>query len=382
MPPRIVLFGATGFTGRLVAAALVRRGVALSDLLLAGRDAGRLAQVAAEMPGQSRPAQGRPDTAVVDARDEAGPAGLLRRGDVLVTTVGPFARVGGPAVRAAVTAGAAYLDCTGEPAFLRRVFEHDGPAAEAAGVALLPAFGYDYVPGNLAAGLALQGAGGRARRVEIGYFVTGGPFAASGGTRASGAGMVLAPGFAWRGGRLVEERLAARLRHFEVAGRRRPAVSIGGSEHLALPRLTELAPQLAEVGVYVGWAGRLSRAAQLSSAVLSAGATLPGVRRRLTAAGERLLPGSTGGPDEAGRAGARSLAVAEAYDERGSQCARVVVEGPNGYDLTGELLAWGALVARAGGVSGAGALGPVDGLGLDRLVRGCAEVGLTVTSSA
>ena len=56
-------------------------------------------------------------------------------GDVLISTVGPFARWG----EAAINAGATYFDSTGEPAFIRRVFDHHGPRAAAAGSALLTA---------------------------------------------------------------------------------------------------------------------------------------------------------------------------------------------------------------------------------------------------
>ena len=56
---------------------------------------------------------------------------LVGEGDVLVTTVGPFAKWGEPAVRAAITARAAYIDSTGEPAFIRRVFQNHGADREA-----------------------------------------------------------------------------------------------------------------------------------------------------------------------------------------------------------------------------------------------------------
>ena len=52
---------------------------------------------------------------------------LVERGDVLVSTVGPFARWGEPAVQAAIATGAHYLDSTGEGSFIREVFERFGP---------------------------------------------------------------------------------------------------------------------------------------------------------------------------------------------------------------------------------------------------------------
>ena len=53
------------------------------------------------------------------------------------------------------------------------MFERYGPVAEQAGIGMLTAFGYDWVPGNLAGGLALERAGELATRVDVGYFITG-----------------------------------------------------------------------------------------------------------------------------------------------------------------------------------------------------------------
>ena len=109
-----------------------------------------------------------------DVTDPRSVRGLLGRGDVLVTTVGPFLRLGQAAVDAAVDAGAVYLDSTGEPPFVRRRLRaRTAVRAAATGAALIPAFGLDYVPGNLAAALALAEAGGRAHRVDVGYSLDG-----------------------------------------------------------------------------------------------------------------------------------------------------------------------------------------------------------------
>jgi hypothetical protein len=89
-----------------------------------------------------------------------------------------------------------------------------------------------------------------------------------------------------------------------------------------------------------------------------------------------LVKGSTGGPDAAARAKIRSIIVAEAHDPAGTLLARVRLEGINFYDFTGRILAWGAQTAAAGGLQRTGALGPVDGFGLDALEAGCAEAGL------
>jgi len=84
---------------------------------------------------------------------------LIGAGDVLVSTAGPFLKVGRSAVEAAVDAGAIYLDSSGEPPFIRQVFAEYGPRAERTGAVLLTAFGYDYVPGKPRRGARARGAG-------------------------------------------------------------------------------------------------------------------------------------------------------------------------------------------------------------------------------
>jgi short subunit dehydrogenase-like uncharacterized protein len=364
MAGRVVLFGATGFTGELTARALAARG---SRPLLVGRDADRLHALAEQL--------GELETAVVDATAPdaaASLAALAEPGDVLVCTVGPFIRWGEPGVQAALASGAHYVDSTGEPPFIRSVFERHGAAAHAAGCGLLTAFGYDYVPGNLAGALALREAGERAVSVDVGYFVGGGGSAgglASGGTRASSIGMLAEAGYAFRDGRLVSERMARRVR--ELDGR--PAISIGATEQFALPRIH---PGLRDVSVWLGWFGSASRPLQALSAAVGLATKLPGARSALDATAGRLIRGSTGGPDAARREQSHSRVVAMAADAGGRPLATVRLRGSNPYDFTAEMLAWAALRATAGGLQGAGALGPVDGFGLDALEQGVAEAGI------
>jgi short subunit dehydrogenase-like uncharacterized protein len=256
------------------------------------------------------------------------------------------------------------------------VFERYGPAAERAGSGMLTAFGYDWVPGNLAGALALRGAGRQAVRIDVGYFITGGSREGmSGGTRASLVGVIAEPSFAWRDGRIVTERGARRMREFEVDGRRQPAVSVGASENFTLPRI---APKLREVNTYLGWFGPMSRAMQGMSLAGSALFKVPGTSSLFEKAADRLVKGSTGGPDEQARAKSRSHIVGAAYDAAGHQLSEVHLAGVNGYDFTARILAWGAARVAAGGLHGTGAIGPVDGFGLSRLRAACEQAGLSV----
>ena len=163
------------------------------------------------------------------------------------------------------------------------------------------------MPGNLAGALAIAGGGATVTRVDVGYFIVpagdgdGGVGAGdvSGGTRASAAGAMLAPGFAFRDGRIVTERGAAHIRDFPVAGASRPAFSLGASESFALPRLAD---RIRDVDVFLGAAGPATRPLALFSAGSSLVTRIPGVRPGLEAVLSRVVTGSTGGPDAATRA--------------------------------------------------------------------------------
>lgn len=363
MAGRIVVFGATGYTGRLVSEALVARG---QRPTLAGRDPRRLRVLAEELGGI--------ETAVADVARPETVAALVERGDVLVSTVGPFARWGGPALDAAIGAGAHYVDSTGEPSFIRRVFEREGPRAEEAGCGLLTAMGYDWVPGNLTGALALREAGDGATGVRIGYFFSGkvGGEAASGGTKASAMGVFIDPQYGWHGGRLVDEP-GSRVHRFEIGGRLKPAISSGSSEAFALPRIH---PGLRDVDVCIGWFGGASRVMSLAGRGMSAAARVPGVRPAAHSVVARFVKGSTGGPSAEYRQLSGSEIVAEALDPAGRVLAEARVRGANGYSFTGAMIAWAAERAAAGGLQGVGALGPVDGFGLDALEQGAAEAGI------
>ncbi|MGH2949603.1 MAG: saccharopine dehydrogenase NADP-binding domain-containing protein, partial [Solirubrobacteraceae bacterium] len=253
MAARIVVFGATGYTGRLVAERLAAAG---ARPVLAGRSEPAVRELAERLGTEWRRADSMRQNTVF---------ALLERGDVLVSLVGPFARWGEPAVRAAIAAKGTYVDSTGEPAFIRRVFEEWGPPAARAGAALLPAMGYDFVPGALAGALALEEAGAGAVRVDVGYYAFGAGISA--GTRRSAVGVALDEGRAFRDGALQRVRTAERVRSFLVRGREREAVSIGGAEHFTLPPEY---PRLREVNVYLGWFGGLARPLQAASLAGSA----------------------------------------------------------------------------------------------------------------
>jgi short subunit dehydrogenase-like uncharacterized protein len=270
-------------------------------------------------------------------------------------------------VRAAIAAKGTYIDSAGEPAFARRVFTELGPAAARNGAVLLPAMGYDYVPGALAGALALEAGGEAAVRVDVGYYAFGAGI--SNGTKRSAVGAALDESHAFRDGALRRTRNADRVRSFDVKGKSRPAIAIGGSEHFTLPPAY---PRLREVNVYLGWYGALSRPLQAASLAGSVATRVPGVRSVLHAVGDRVV-GIAGTPEPASGI---SWIAAEAYDERGQRLAEVQLSGAEPYAFTAGFMAWAARRAAGPGVEGTGALGPVQAFGLQALEEGCREAGL------
>src|SRR3954454_202081 len=178
---------------------------------------------------------------------------------------------------------------------------------------------FDWVPGNLAGGLALAEAGEAATRVDVGYFLLG-TVAASGGTRASAAGIMLEPGYSFRGGRIATERGGAHVRSFEVNGRERPALSVASTEAFSLPRVHQA---VRDVSVYLAAFGSATRA----MAAFSLLGKVPGVRPGLGAAARRFVKGSTGGPDAEERAKSRTHSLAVAAIAAGAPLDRVLLEG-------------------------------------------------------
>jgi short subunit dehydrogenase-like uncharacterized protein len=363
VPRRIVVLGASGFTGQLLARSLVSRGL---RPVLAGRTPAKIEALASELGGL--------ETATADTSDPDSVRALVTTGDVLATTVGPFARHGQAALDAAIAVGAHYVDSTGEAGFVRSVFADAGPRSAANGSALLTAFGYDFVPGNLAAALALRQAGSAATRVATAYFLDG-PAKMSSGTAATTAGGMTDPSHLLSKGRLVLLPSGRKVRTFSDRGVRRPGVLLGSTESLALPRTF---PQLTEVANYLGWFGKASYVVPPMSYGMGL-LQLPPLRRAIARRADKAAAITGRGPDEASRRSQRSVAIAVASDATGKQLTSVRVEGPDAYGLTADLMAWAASELAHGRVDAVGALGPVDAFGLDRLVEGCRSAGLVVT---
>jgi short subunit dehydrogenase-like uncharacterized protein len=141
----LVLYGATGFVGRLIAAYLAEHAPAGVRIALAGRTAARLEGVRQDIGGAALVWP----TLVVDAADDAAVARLAASTRVLATTVGPYLRYGTGVARACAGAGTDYLDLTGETLFVRWCADELDPIARASGARLVNSCGFDSIPSDL-----------------------------------------------------------------------------------------------------------------------------------------------------------------------------------------------------------------------------------------
>ncbi|MFU8887728.1 MAG: saccharopine dehydrogenase NADP-binding domain-containing protein, partial [Trueperaceae bacterium] len=141
-PWDVVLWGATGFTGRLVAEALAGGAPEGLRWALGGRDRERLERLRAGLGVDA-------GVVVADAHDPVSLAALARSARVVASTVGPYARHGTPLVAACVEAGTHYADLTGEVTWMRASIDAFHDAARASGAKIVHACGFDSVPSDL-----------------------------------------------------------------------------------------------------------------------------------------------------------------------------------------------------------------------------------------
>ena len=173
----IVLHGATGFVGALVAAYLAGAAHADVRIALSGRSREKLERTRAELPSS---AQGWP-LVVADAADPTALAALAASTRVVVSTVGPYATYGLPLVEACARAGTHYADLTGEVLFVREAIDRCDALARESGARIVHSCGYDSVPSDLGV-LLLHEAAGELADVRLVATAKGG---LSGGTVAS-----------------------------------------------------------------------------------------------------------------------------------------------------------------------------------------------------
>jgi short subunit dehydrogenase-like uncharacterized protein len=178
----IVIYGATGFVGRLTAEYLAVAGGA-ARIALAGRSPDKLAAVRATL-GEA--AQSWP-IIQADASSPSSLEAMAARTRVVITTVGPYSRYGLPLVAACAAAGTDYADLTGEAMFVRRSIDDFHKQAIDSGARIVHACGFDSIPSDMSVYALYRRAqqDGAGDLLDTNYVLRGFSGGASGGTLAS-----------------------------------------------------------------------------------------------------------------------------------------------------------------------------------------------------
>jgi short subunit dehydrogenase-like uncharacterized protein len=181
----IIVYGATGYTGRLVAAHLLKTYGAAGDLswAMAGRSEAKLAEV--------RGLIGAPDTlplVIADAADPVSLAAMAKSAKAIITTVGPYQLYGDGLVAACADAGCDYVDLTGESNWIAAMIAANEAKAKASGARIVFSCGFDSIPFDLGVFFLEENAKARfgAPVARVRGRVRGMQGGLSGGTLASG----------------------------------------------------------------------------------------------------------------------------------------------------------------------------------------------------
>ena len=155
-PFDVVVFGASGVTGRQVAAYLAERAPEVgARWAVAGRDRPKLERVLGDL-GPSAP-----EIIVADVGEGESLAAMASQASVVLNLVGPYTRRGRPVIEACVAGGAHYVDLTGEIPFVRRTIDEFHEPATRAGVKVVQVCGFEALPPDLAVALAAETASSR-----------------------------------------------------------------------------------------------------------------------------------------------------------------------------------------------------------------------------
>ncbi len=151
----VALFGATGFTGQLVAGYLAEHAPPELRWAIAGRDLPKL-QALRQTLTQVAPSARDVPILQADVNDAGSLSELAARTRLVASTVGPFTEYGGPLVAACADRGTDYVDITGEPEFVDRMWLEHHQRAQQTGARLVHCCGFESVPADLGAWWTLQ----------------------------------------------------------------------------------------------------------------------------------------------------------------------------------------------------------------------------------
>lgn len=344
----LTLFGATGYTGRLIAQALSGLDLPPGSIRLAGRSAEKLAALAASLPYQ-------PTWLAADVNAPKSLKGLVRDTRLIISSVGPFTDLGEPLVGLAAASGVHYLDTTNELGFVHRAWCYDKLARQT-GAAIAPAFGFEVALADCAAALLGNRFLGRLERLDVTYALSGG--GSSLGTRQSAVRSLGTSWLGYRGGGWVPQVPCSFTQRVTLPRGERRALAFPSSEITTLPRHI----QVDEIGTWMV-IGR--RAARWAPRLIPAFAYLArGPFGRLAARVSTLV--AHPGPE-----GIRSAApfLIQIEGRQGSNLKHVRLSGTGVYELTAQVIAYAAGQMLAPDYARAGVLAPAQAVEPEAFLR-------------
>lgn len=336
----IVLFGATGYTGRLTADVLGRR---KADFVVCGRDPRKLEALAEKTDAA--------DIAVASVGDIDALANALKGARVLITCVGPFVDLGWTAVEAALRAGVHYVDSTGEGTFIGRLIAEKDRLARTAGIAMAPAFGFDEVPADVTATLATEGL--NRPEVTLTYAM---PSSGSRGTVRSALGIMHSEGPWIENGERRMIRAGQESRWAPMPPPLGPRVSV--SFPFAEGHLGPLHLDMNSFRLFMMASRGRKNSMKFGLPVMRAMRATP-----LRAIFDKAVDRAPEGPEDTQRARQKWTLLGEARSKDGWR--NVAIMGTDPYGLTAELLATAGETMAAEGYDKSGVVSPVQAVGLD-----------------
>jgi short subunit dehydrogenase-like uncharacterized protein len=302
-----MIYGANGYTGRLVLAEAVRRG---EKPIVAGRNSAEVAVLARE---HGLPAR------TFDLRDPKTVASALNGVGLVLHCAGPFSQTSAPMLEGCLAVGAHYLDITGEIDVFAHAFAQHARAVERK-IVVLPGSGFDVVPTDCVAATLKQKLPD-ATELVLAFEAGGGPSPGTARTSVEGLGK---GGRVRRDGELVRVPLAYKTRTFDRDGQPRSAMTIPWGD------------------VFTAWVstgiGNIETYMAVPPATIANVQRLNWVRPLLGLGPVRRfmqarVQASVRGPDESRRASSGCRVWGEARNAAGRE-AKLEIDTPNGYDLT------------------------------------------------
>lgn len=337
----ILLVGATGFTGQLVAAELLRL---KCPVRLAGRSAEKLAALKEQLEAIYHQVDQITECKVIDLANTGTIRDAIKGCSTVINCAGPFMHLGEPVLAQCVESGVHYLDTTGEQPFIKLAFEKYGERAKQSGVAVIPACAFEYALGDAAAALLDSGSNTLWDQITIGYLIENAKV--SRGTKKSVLAVLTSQCMSYQNGRLakIDFRVESNVQMPGIP--KSNAFDFPAGEILQIPlhmnvRNIRTIMMTKTPGFIVNMLRSLANSAMmtpLSNLVLS------------------NIDGHSIGPDESGRSNTKFIISCEG--KTGGQTKCMVITGHDPYLITAMVAAGVAKKLHFGPLRPAGAAAP------------------------